>query len=65
MRAPSDALERARRSTRTNGQASPSRVVDRSASLSLWDAVSIIIGIVVGTAIFRSPTVVFQNVAGP
>lgn len=33
--------------------------------LGLWDAVSIIIGIVVGTAIFRSPTIVFQNVSGP
>lgn len=33
--------------------------------LGLWDAVSIIVGIVVGTAIFRSSTVVFQNVAGP
>ena len=33
--------------------------------LNFWDAVSIIIGIVVGTAIFRSPTMVFQNVSGP
>ncbi len=33
--------------------------------LGLWDTVSIIVGIVVGTAIFRSSTVVFQNVAGP
>ena len=31
----------------------------------LWDAISIVIGIVVGTAIFRSPTLVFQNSAGP
>lgn len=30
--------------------------------LGLWDTVSIIIGIVVGTAIFRSSTAVFQNV---
>lgn len=29
--------------------------------LSLWDTVSIIVGIVVGTAIFRSPPLVFQN----
>lgn len=29
--------------------------------LGLWDAVSIIIGIVVGTAIFRSPGTVFSN----
>lgn len=33
--------------------------------LGLWDAVSIIIGIVVGTAIFKSPMMVFQNLAGP
>jgi basic amino acid/polyamine antiporter, APA family len=29
--------------------------------LGLWDAVSIIVGIVVGTAIFRSPAAVFAN----
>ena len=33
--------------------------------LSLWDTASIIVGIVVGTAIFRSPTMVFQNAGGP
>ncbi len=33
-------------------------------TLGLWDSVSIIVGIVVGIAIFR-PTLVFQNVAGP
>ena len=33
--------------------------------LGLWDAVSIIVGIVVGTAIFRSAPAVFQNVGGP
>jgi amino acid transporter len=32
--------------------------------LGLWDAVSIIIGIVVGTAIFRSPAAVFANSPG-
>jgi amino acid transporter len=31
----------------------------------LWDAVSLVVGIVVGTTIFRSPTLVFQNTAGP
>lgn len=36
-----------------------------SRRLCLGDTVSIIVGIVVGTAIFRSPTLVFQNVAGP
>lgn len=34
-------------------------------ALGLWDAVSIIVGIVVGTAIFKSPMMVFQNVAEP
>jgi amino acid transporter len=33
--------------------------------LGLWDAVSIIVGIVVGTAIFRTPAMVFGNVHGP
>lgn len=35
------------------------------AHLSLWDAVSIIVGIVVGTAIFKTPQYVFANVHGP
>ena len=35
------------------------------AHLGLWDAVSIIIGIVVGTAIFKTPQYVFANVHGP
>jgi amino acid transporter len=33
--------------------------------LGLWDAVSIIVGIVVGTAIYKSSAMVFQNVASP
>jgi basic amino acid/polyamine antiporter, APA family len=33
--------------------------------LGLWDTVGIIVGIVVGTAIFISPPLVFQNVSGP
>ena len=33
--------------------------------LGLWDAVSIIVGIVVGTAIFKTPQFVFANVHGP
>lgn len=34
-------------------------------TLGMWDAVSIIVGIVVGTAIFKSSTMVFNNVSGP
>ncbi len=34
-------------------------------SLSLWDAVSIIVGIVVGVSVFKVPCLVFQNVASP
>src|SRR5215813_8035642 len=33
--------------------------------LGLWDAVSIIIGIVVGTSIFRSTATIFDNAGGP
>src|SRR5437773_6604317 len=35
------------------------------AHLSLWDAVSIIIGIVIGATIFRSPPLIFGNVPTP
>jgi len=35
---------------------------DSHAHLGLWDAVSIIVGIVVGTAIFKTPQLVFGNV---
>jgi amino acid transporter len=38
---------------------------DEHLHLGVWDAVSIIIGIVVGTSIFKSPQMVFGNVAGP
>ena len=37
----------------------------RHASLSLWDAVSIIVGIVVGVSIFKAPSIVFANVPTP
>jgi basic amino acid/polyamine antiporter, APA family len=33
--------------------------------LGLWDAVSLVIGIVVGTSIFRTAPEVFQNTSGP
>ena len=36
-----------------------------AARLSLWDAVSIIIGIVIGATIFRSPPMIFGNVENP
>jgi APA family basic amino acid/polyamine antiporter len=48
--------------TATNGDKFASPVAPR---LGLWDTVSIIVGIVVGTAIFRSSTVVFQSVSSP
>src|SRR5438874_1955935 len=35
------------------------------AQLGLWDAVSIIIGIVVGTGIYETPPLVLKNVSGP
>lgn len=44
--------------TKINNTASPPVIAPR---LGLWDAVSIIIGIVVGTAIFRSSSDVFAN----
>ena len=33
--------------------------------LSLWDAISIIVGIVVGTSIYRATAPVFDNAGGP
>jgi amino acid transporter len=33
--------------------------------LTLWDAVSIIVGIVIGSTIFRSPPLIFGSVSGP
>jgi amino acid transporter len=35
------------------------------APLGLWDAVSIIVGIIVGAGILRAPAVVFQNASSP
>ena len=48
--------------TAAEASSSTGAIVQR---LSVWDAVSIIVGIVIGTAIFRSSTLVFQNVVGP
>src|SRR6516162_11388811 len=33
--------------------------------LSLWDTVSIIVGIVIGSSIFTTPPTIFEGVAGP
>ena len=33
--------------------------------LSLWDTVSIIVGIVIGSSIFTTPPTIFENVGGP
>src|ERR1700749_2816394 len=33
--------------------------------LSLWDAVSLIIGIVIGSTIYKTPGLIFSNVANP
>lgn len=50
---------------RRSPAASPSLGIPIEPRLGLWDAIAIIVGVVVGTAIFTSPTLVFQNVAGP
>jgi amino acid transporter len=36
-----------------------------AAPLGLWDVVSIIVGIIIGTSIYESPPLIFGNVAGP
>ena len=38
---------------------------DESGPLSLWDAVSLIIGIVIGSTIYKTPGLIFSNVSGP
>jgi basic amino acid/polyamine antiporter, APA family len=43
----------------TNGENNP------HGQLGLWDTISIIIGIVIGTSIFTTPPTIFENVAGP
>jgi basic amino acid/polyamine antiporter, APA family len=43
----------------------PTRTHGPPPSLGLWDAASLVVGIVVGTSIFRASTQVFQNTAGP
>lgn len=38
---------------------------DENGPLSLWDAVSLIIGIVIGSSIYKTPGLIFSNVADP
>lgn len=38
---------------------------EASASLSVWDAVSLIIGIVIGSTVFKTSGLIFANVPGP
>jgi APA family basic amino acid/polyamine antiporter len=45
---------------RVQGQSQPIQ-----AQLGLWDAVSIIIGIVIGAGIYETPPIVFKGVTGP
>src|SRR6516165_7954306 len=44
---------------------SDDRILVKPAPLGLWDVVSIMIGIVVGTGIYETPPIVLQNVSGP
>ena len=44
---------------------SEAKANDPPATLSLWDAVSIIVGIVVGVSIFKVPGLIFANVSSP
>lgn len=45
--------------------AEPSPAQADSLGFGFWDVVALIVGIVVGTAIFKSPAFVFQNAGGP
>ena len=38
---------------------------DESGPLSMWDSVSLIVGIVIGSSIYRTPGIIFSNVADP
>jgi amino acid transporter len=43
----------------------PSLATPVEARLTLWDAVSIIVGIVIGVGIYKAPTQVFNSTSGP
>lgn len=42
----------------------PPSVNESRRVLGLWDAVSLILGIVIGTSIFRSPSLIYSNMSG-
>jgi amino acid transporter len=42
----------------------PAPQASRAATLSTWDTVSVIVGIVIGAGIYETPPLVFSNVAG-
>ena len=42
----------------------PESPSDSRRVLSFWDAVSLILGMVIGTSIFRSPSSIFSNMPG-
>lgn len=46
-------------------KSSESTRIPAESMLSVWDGVSIIVGIVVGVSIFKSPPMVFSSVTGP
>src|SRR5437764_1352131 len=45
--------------------AAPEQAQPVGARLGLWDAVSIIVGIVVGAGIYETPPLILKNVSGP
>ncbi len=52
----------------TNGNGSSENAAtspDETGPLTLWDAVSLIIGIVIGSTIYKTPGVIFSNVSSP
>jgi amino acid transporter len=46
-------------------QSTPNETPAGHGRLGLWDAVTIIIGIVIGSSIFTTPTLIFRDVPGP
>ena len=66
MDAPDGTAESAAAIPNTTGDADESsQRIAHHARFGFWDVVAVIVGIVVGTAIFKTPTLVFQNTTGP